>query len=108
MPRNGEPSAAFVYDEFHISDSPSLLPASLEHLKMTLCEMSAADAIEKVFDNSPTSLRSLRLELKYEHDMSTLRGGNHLAKLELLAAESGIKLSVTLPDKAKRDWAVAA
>lgn len=106
--RDDQPLASFVYDEAYINDFPDLLPPSLKELTMTLCEMSAAEAIKKLLDNPLPSLRSIEIEFKYDHDMSTLRGGDIWPKLESLAAESGIKLSMSLTDKEKRGWAVAA
>ena len=47
------------------------------------------------------------MEFKYDHDISTLRGGLW-QKLESLAADSGIELLMSLADKEKRGWAVAA
>ena len=79
----------------------------MEELTITLCEISAVEAIEKLLESPLPSLRSSKMEFKYDHDISTLRGGLW-QKLESLAADSGIELLMSLADKEKRGWAVAA
>ncbi|KAH9222752.1 hypothetical protein DL95DRAFT_380479 [Leptodontidium sp. 2 PMI_412] len=94
--RHGELSGEYAYDQKHIDDFPNLLPPSLEDLRMTFCEMSAAKAIEKLFDDLPPKLRRIRLELKCELDMAALIGRSRWRKLQDLALKNDIELVMAL------------
>ncbi|PVH87011.1 hypothetical protein DL98DRAFT_582324 [Cadophora sp. DSE1049] len=106
--QNCELSGEYAYNEKYINNFPSILPSSLKNLTMTLCGMSAAEAIEKLFEKLPPNLRSIKLEFKCELDISSLREGSLWPKLQGLAVDIGVELIVSVAEIAKRGYAVCA
>ncbi|KAG4434126.1 hypothetical protein IFR05_010377 [Cadophora sp. M221] len=100
--RQGELSGEYAYDQKYIDEFPNLLPPSLEELTMRLCEMSAAKAIEKLFDDLPPNLRRIKLELKCELNMAVLHRRSRWKKLQDLSLKNGIELVMALADTTRR------